>query len=139
MTYVEIYGLHESMVGGVWVRKSRCGGGITFGYFLLLSSRLLCLHLGPVPSVSAWGYPPPTVGGVSPYTVSRKWSSLSCSNRLWHIWVRTYAYIGRLLHSLFLFPSILLHWLRHPWSSVPKERDNLTTVRYQGPGNIHSI
>jgi len=68
---------------------------ITFGCFLvsLFSSSLLWIS-----ARYKWrrhGFLPPANGGeVSPRTRSAERSSLSCTDRLWDLWVRTIAYVG---------------------------------------------
>jgi len=79
---------------------------ITFGCFLFLSSLL------PTLWISAWytwrqhGFSPPTdVIGLSPCAGSSERSPLSCTDRLWDLWVHTIAYVELLFHCLspFLF------------------------------------
>ena len=92
------------MVVGGWVRKLRYGDGITFGCFVvsLFSSSLLWIT-----AQYKWhqrGFlPPANAGGVSPCTGSAERLPLSCTDRLWDLWVRTVAYVGWLFHSLFPF------------------------------------
>jgi len=113
---------------------------ITFGFFLV---SLFCISLLRISARYKWrrhGYlPPANGGGVSPCAGSAERSPLSCTDRLWDLRVRTIAYVGRLFHSLFPFPSFLLHWLGQPRRSAPKERDNVTAACEQGPVNHHSI
>ena len=53
-TYAEIYELRVWMVGGIWVRKSRYGDGITLDVSCFFSSLLLfLLDFGPVQMASA--------------------------------------------------------------------------------------
>jgi len=77
-------------------------------------------------------------GGVSTCAESAERLPLSCTKRLWNLWVCTIAYLGWLIHSLFPFP-FLVYWLWQPRRSGPKERENITAARDQGPGNSHSI
>jgi len=107
LTYTEMYELWEwwSLEQGLgsWDMED----GITFGCFLvsLFSSSLLWIS-----ARYKWrrhGFlPPANGGGVSPCTGSAKRSPLSCTTRLWHLWVRTIAYVGWLFHSLFAFPFL---------------------------------
>jgi len=63
MTYAEIYGLREWMVGGVWVWKWRCGGRDHFWMFSCFSLLFFSsLDLGPVQMASAWVF---TTFGIS--------------------------------------------------------------------------
>jgi len=147
MAYAEIYGLWEWMVGGVWVqfKSGDVEDGITFGC-LFFSSLLLFFGSRPGTNGVGMGFhhlrSKSSGGGCFPCAGSAERSPLSCSDRLWDLWVRTIAYIGWLFHSLFPFPSFLLYWLWQPRRSAPKERDNVTArlhVTCPGPGNGHSI
>jgi len=120
--------------------------GITFGCFLFLSS--LLIFIGSRPSTNGVGTgfyhlrSQSSGGGFSLCARSAERSPLSCTDRLWDVWVPTIAYVGWLCHSLFPFPSFLLYWLWQPRRSALKERDNVTArlhVTCPGPGNGHSI
>jgi len=134
------------MVVGAWVWKWRYGDGITLDVFLFLSSILL--FFGSQPGINGIGTRFTTSrtqslgDGVSPCTGSAERSPLSCTDRLWDLWVHTIAYVGCLFHSLFPFPSHHLYWLSQPRRSAPKEGDNVTAwlhVTCPGPGNPRYI
>jgi len=84
-----------------------------------------------------------------PISVNGSWSfpvrqilrkvTLSGTDRLWDLWVRTIAYVGWLFHSLFPFSSPLWYRLWQPRRSAPKEGDNVTAARDPGLGNGHSV
>ena len=148
MTYAVIYGLWEWMVGEVFVQfgSGNIEGGSLLDVFLCLSSLLLFFESQPGTNSVGTGFyhlqSQSGGGGFSPCAGSARRSPLSCTDRLWDIWVRTIAYVGWLFHSLFPFPSFLLYWLWQPRRSAPKERDNVTArshVTCPGPGNPHSI
>jgi len=128
------------MVVGAWVRQSRYAHGITFGCSLvsLFSSSVLWIT-----ARYKWrrhGFlPPANAGGVSPCTGSAERSPLSCTDRLWDLWVRMIAYIGWLFHLCFPFLSFSLVQFMQPRRSAPEERENVTAARDPGPGNGHSI
>jgi len=120
--------------------------GITFGCFLFLSSLLFFFGSRPGTNGIGMGFyhlrSQSSGGGVSQCTRSAERSPLSCSDRLWDLWVRTIAYVGWLFRSLFPFPSFLSDWLWQPRRSAPKVRDNITArlhVTCPGLGNGHSI
>jgi len=106
MTYAEMRAT-GMMVVGAWVRKLRYADGITFRCFLvsLFSSSLLWIS-----ARYKWrrhGCLPPVNGcGVSPCAGSAERSPVSCTDRLWDLWVRTIAHVGWLFHSLFPFPFL---------------------------------
>ena len=100
MAYTEIYGLPEWMVGGVWVQfeSGDMEDGITFGCFLFFSS--LLLFFGSRPGTNGVGmgfyhlWSKSSGGGFSQCAGSAEMSPLSCTDRLWDLWVRTIAYVG---------------------------------------------
>jgi len=114
-TYTEIQAM-GMMVVGAWVRKSRYGDGITFGWFLV---SLFCSALLWISARYKWhrhGFlPPANGGGVSLCTGSAERSPLSCIDRLWDLWVHTIAYVGWMV-SFFvsLFFPFLLYGLCSP-------------------------
>jgi len=100
-TYAKIYELRVWMVGGLSVRKWRCGGygsSSAVSFVPLFPSLLCCLFLLWISARYKWrrhGFLPPTTGGgVSPCAGSAERSPLSCTDRLWDLWVRTIAYVG---------------------------------------------
>jgi len=73
-------------------------------------------------------------GGVSPCTGSAEWLPYG-TDRLWDLWVRTFAYIERLFDCCYSF--LLLYGIMQPSGSAPKEHDNVMArlhVRCPGPG-----
>jgi len=78
-------------------------------------------------------------GGVSPCAGSAEWLPYS-TNRLWDLWVRTFAYVERLFDCFHSF--LLLYGIMQPRESAPKEGDNVMAwlhVTCPGPGNTRFI
>ena len=57
----------------------------------------------------AWDLSPTNGGDVSLWAESAESSPLSCTNRMWDLWVHTIAYVESLFHSLFPFPFFLFY------------------------------
>jgi len=99
------------------------------------------LDLGPVQMASAQVFT--TSGdkssgrGVSPRAGSTEWLPHG-TVQLWDLWVRTFAYVERLV----FFHFLLLYRFMQPRRSASKEGDNVTArlhVMCPGPGNIRFI
>jgi len=78
-------------------------------------------------------------GGVSPCTGTAEWLPYG-TDRLWDLWVLTFAYIERLFDCFLSF--LLFYGFMQPRGSAPKERDNVTArlhVTCPGPGNTSFI
>jgi len=108
MTHAEIYGLRIWIVGGVWVWKGRYGGWEHFWMFSCFS--LLCFASRPGINSIVTGFTTSRFqsmrGGGFLSTRSAERSPLSCTDRLWDIWVHMIAYVERLF-DCFLFISFL--------------------------------
>jgi len=142
MTHAEIYGLWVWMVGGVWVRKSRYGDGITWGCLLFLSS--LPLFFGSWPSTNGVGMgfyhvrSQSSGGGFSPCTGSTEMSPSAVMNGCGTSgFVRLRTWNGCFIASFNFFPFLLFYGNMQPRRSAPKEGDNVTPrhVTYPGAGN----
>jgi len=78
-------------------------------------------------------------GGVSPCAGSAEWLPYS-TDRLWDLWVRTFAYIEWFFDCFRSF--LLLYGFMQPRGSAPKEGDNVTArlhVTCPGPVNTRFI
>ena len=101
------------------------------------------LDLGPVQMASARVFTTSgdksSGGGVSPCAGSAEWLPYG-TDRLWDLWVRTFAYVERLFDCCHSF--VLLYGIMQPRGSAPKEGDNVMArlhVTCQGPGNPRFI
>jgi hypothetical protein len=101
------------------------------------------LDLGPVQMASARVFAnsgdKSREGGVSPCAGSSKWLTHG-TDRLWDLWVRTFANIERLFDCCHSF--LLLYRIMQPRGSAPKEGANVMArlhVMCPGPGNPHFI
>jgi hypothetical protein len=68
--------------------------------------------------------------------------TLSGTDRLWDIWVRTIAYVEMLFDFFLFFSFLLLYGIMQPRGSAPKEEDNVMArlhVTCPGPGNTRFI
>ena len=144
MTYAEIYELRVWMVGGVWVRKWRCGdygssSDVSFCSFVSFSSLLFLLDYGPVQMASAWVFTACQWRWSFPVRRIRRKVAIERADQLWDLWVRTIAYVGWLFYSLIPFTSLLLYWRWQPRRSAPKEGDNVTATRDPRPGKRQCI
>jgi len=99
------------------------------------------LDLGPVQMASTQVFTTSgdksSGGGVSPCTGSAKWLPYG-TDRLWDIWVRTFAYFEQLFDCFLL----LLYGVMQPRGSAPKEGDNVMAWLHMmcpGPGNMRFI
>jgi len=97
----------EVAVRRIWKQFRRF---LLFLCFLLFSSLLFSSFLLWISARYKWrrhGFlPPANGGGVSPCTGSTERSPLSCTDRLWDLWVRTIAYVERLFDYSLSFPFI---------------------------------
>ena len=78
-------------------------------------------------------------GGVSPSAGSAEWLPYG-NDRLWDLWVRTFAYVEQLFDCF--LPFLLLYGFMQPRGSAPKEGDNVMAWLYvtcPGPGNTRFI
>jgi len=74
-------------------------------------------------------------GGASPCARFAE-KILSGPDRLWDVWVRTFAYVERLFDCCHSF--LLLYGIMQPTGSAPRERENVMArlhVLCPGPGN----
>jgi len=103
------------------------------------SSLYICtsLDLGPVQMASAWVFTTSgdrsSGGGVFPCTGSAEWLPYG-TDRLWDLWVRTFAYVEQLFHC---YSFLLLYGIMQPRGSAPTEGDNVMArlhVTCPGPG-----
>jgi len=101
------------------------------------------LGLGPVQMASAPVFTTSgdksSGGGVSPCAGSAEWLPYG-TDRLWDLWVRTFAYVERLFDYCHSF--LLLYEIMQPRGSAPKEGDNVMArlhVTCPGPGNTRFI
>jgi len=109
------YGLRvrDWMVGCRTFRKWRYGGRCHFGCSFSLFSSLYfftSLDLGPVQMASAWVFTTSgdkaSGGGVSPCAGSAEWLPFG-TNRLWDLWVRTFAHVERLFDCFLSIPTLV--------------------------------
>jgi len=136
------------MVGCRTFRKWRYGGRCYFGCsFFLFSSRysFTSLDLNPVQMASArvitTAGDKSSGGEVSRCAGSAEWLPYS-TNRLWDLWVRTFAYAEQLFDCFPSFAFLLLYGFMQPRGSAPKEGDNVMArlhVTCPGPGNTRFI
>jgi len=101
------------------------------------------LDLGPVQMASARVFTTSgdksSGGGVSPCAGSAEWLPYG-TDRLWDLWVRTFAYVERLFDCCHSF--LLLYRIMQPRGSALKEGDNVMArlhVTCPGPGNTRFI
>jgi len=134
------------MVGCRTFRKWRYGGQCHFecSFFLFSSIHFFTsLDLGPVQMASArvltTSGEKSSGGGVSSCAGSAEWLPYG-TDRLWDLWVRTFAYVEWLFDCCLSF--LLLYGIMQPRGSAPKEGDNVMArlhVTCPGPGNTRFI
>ena len=109
------------------------------------SSLYFCtsLDLGPVQMTSVRGFTTSgdksSGGGVSPCAGSAERLPYG-TDRLWDLWVRTFAYAEQLFDCFLAFPT-LVRFIK-PRRSASKEGDNVTArlqVTCPGPGNTRFV
>jgi hypothetical protein len=88
----------------------RTGSLWMFLLSLLFTLLLTSLDLGPVQMASAWVFTTSgdksSGGGVSPCAGSAEWLPYS-TNRLWDLWVCTFAYVERLFDCFLTFSTLV--------------------------------
>jgi len=120
----------------------RCHFGLSF-FLCSLPYFFTSLDVGPVQMALArvvtTSGDKSSGGGVSPCAGSAEWLPHG-TDRLWDLWVRTYAYFERLFDCF--LPCLLLYVIMQRRGSAPKERHNVMArlhVTCAGPGNTRLI